>query len=42
MEPEDMAEDAANDYRRTVIAKIYREYQKKNYLLQMLWILTIL
>ena len=29
MEPEDMAEDAANDYRRTVIAKIYREYQKK-------------
>lgn len=29
MNPEEMAEDASGDYRRTVISKIYREYQKK-------------
>lgn len=29
LEPEDMLEQASNDYRRTVIAKIYKAYQKR-------------
>ena len=29
LEPEEYAEEAGNDYRKTVISKIYREYQKR-------------
>lgn len=41
MEPEDMAEDAANDTEGQLLQK-YTVNIRKNYLLQMLWILTIL